>query len=67
MVELIPRRVLFGKPEWFSPSPAPDATRLAWTAPRDGALNVRVAPVSAAGADLQDRGGDENWSLYAPQ
>ena len=30
---------------------SPDGTRLAWIAPRDGVLNVWVAPVGAAGVD----------------
>ncbi len=48
MVELIPRRVLFGNPERTSPRISPDGTRLAWIAPRDGVLNVWVAPVGLA-------------------
>jgi dipeptidyl aminopeptidase/acylaminoacyl peptidase len=48
MVELIPRSVLFGNPERTSPRISPDGTRLAWIAPRDGVLNVWVAPVGQA-------------------
>jgi dipeptidyl aminopeptidase/acylaminoacyl peptidase len=48
MVELIPRQVLFGNPERANPQISPDGTRLAWTAPHDGVLNVWVAPASAA-------------------
>jgi dipeptidyl aminopeptidase/acylaminoacyl peptidase len=51
MVELIPREVLFGNPERTSPRISPDGRRLAWIAPRDGVLNVWVAPVGAAGVD----------------
>ena len=51
MVDLIPREVLFGNPERVSPHLSPDGTRLAWIAPRDGVLNVWVAPVGAAGVD----------------
>jgi len=51
MVELIPRSVLFGNPERTSPRISPDGTRLAWIAPRDGVLNVWVAPIGADGAD----------------
>ncbi len=52
MVELIPRKVLFGNPERVSPRLSPDGTRLAWIAPRDGVLNVWLAPVSPeAGVD----------------
>src|SRR5215472_13694294 len=52
MVELIPRSVLFGNPERTSPRISPDGTRLAWIAPRNGVLNVWVAPIGGAdGAD----------------
>src|SRR5260370_11281608 len=51
MVDLIPRKVLFGNPERISPHISPDGTRLAWIAPRDGVLNVWVAPVGASGVD----------------
>jgi dipeptidyl aminopeptidase/acylaminoacyl peptidase len=47
MVELIPRTVLFGNPERTSPRLSPDGAQLAWIAPRDGVLNVWVAPISA--------------------
>src|SRR5260370_7780289 len=46
MVELIPRNVPFGNPERVSPRLSPDGTRLAWIAPKDGVLNVWLAPVS---------------------
>ena len=46
MVELIPRKVLFGNPERVSPRLSPDGTKLAWIAPKDGVLNVWLAPVS---------------------
>jgi len=51
MVELIPRNVLFGNPERTSPRISPDGSRLAWIAPRDGVLNVWVAPIGADGVD----------------
>jgi len=52
MAELIPRQVLFGNPERISPRISPDGTRLAWIAPREGVLNVWVAPADAeAGVD----------------
>jgi dipeptidyl aminopeptidase/acylaminoacyl peptidase len=51
MVELIPRSVLFGNPERTSPCLSPDGTKLAWIAPRDGVLNVWVAPISTDGVD----------------
>jgi dipeptidyl aminopeptidase/acylaminoacyl peptidase len=51
MVDLIPRKVLFGNPERTSPRISPDGTRLAWIAPRDGVLNVWVAPIGPDGVD----------------
>jgi dipeptidyl aminopeptidase/acylaminoacyl peptidase len=51
MVELIPRSVLFGNPERTSPCLSPDGTKLAWIAPRNGVLNVWVAPISTDGVD----------------
>ena len=51
MVDLIPREVLFGNPERVSPHISPDGSQLAWIAPRDGVLNVWVAPVGADGVD----------------
>jgi dipeptidyl aminopeptidase/acylaminoacyl peptidase len=52
MPELIPLTVLFGNPERVSPRISPDGSQLAWIAPKDGVLNVWVAPVSAeAGVD----------------
>ena len=87
---LVPRQVLFGNPERFSPRVSPDGTRLGWIAPDDGILNVWVAPrddITAAVAVthdrergiraffwahdqrhllyVQDKGGDENWRIYA--
>jgi dipeptidyl aminopeptidase/acylaminoacyl peptidase len=50
MAELIPREVLFGNPERVSPQISPDGSQLAWIAPRDGVLNVWVAPISPSGA-----------------
>ncbi len=45
MVELIPRSVLFGNPERTSPQISPEGVALAWIAPRDGVLNLWVAPI----------------------
>ncbi len=50
MAQLIPRAVLFGNPERISPHISPDGTRMAWIAPREGVLNVWVAPIRTAGA-----------------
>src|SRR3989338_1043443 len=41
-VPLIPREVLFGNPERFSPHISPDAKKIAYIAPKDGVLNVWV-------------------------
>ncbi len=46
MPELIPLTVLFGNPERVSPRISRDGSQLAWIAPRNGVLNVWVAPVS---------------------
>ena len=45
MVDLIPRSVLFGNPERTSPRMSHDGSQLGWIAPRDGVLNVWVAPI----------------------
>ena len=53
MPELIPLPILFGNPERVSPRISPDGTQLAWIAPREGVLNVWLAPVSPQdGVDL---------------
>lgn len=44
-VPLIPRALLLGAPDRTSPKISPDGKRLAWLAPKDGALNVWVAPL----------------------
>lgn len=87
---LIPRQLLFGNPDKASAQISPDGAQLSWLAPRDGVLNVWVAPANDPAAArpvthdtgrgiriygwaytaahiiyLQDRGGDENWRLYA--
>jgi dipeptidyl aminopeptidase/acylaminoacyl peptidase len=59
MVELIPRQVLFGNPERVSPALSPDGTMLAWIAPRDGVLNVWVAP---GGGGSGDGGDGIDWA-----
>ncbi|MET0341717.1 MAG: S9 family peptidase [Polyangiales bacterium] len=45
--DLIPRSVLFGNPERAGVQLSPDGKQLAWLAPRDGVLNVWVAPIDA--------------------
>ncbi len=49
MTELIPREILFGDQERARPSLSPDGSRLGWIAPKDGVLNVWVAPISSEG------------------
>jgi dipeptidyl aminopeptidase/acylaminoacyl peptidase len=43
--DLISRQVIFGNPERVGPQISPDGKQLAWLAPKDGVLNVWVAPV----------------------
>jgi len=45
MKNLIPRKELFGNPSRFQPEISPDGEYLTWLAPRDGVLNVWLAPV----------------------
>jgi dipeptidyl aminopeptidase/acylaminoacyl peptidase len=45
-VPLIPREALFGNPEKSAARISPDGTQIAWIAPRDGVMNVWVAPSS---------------------
>lgn len=47
--DLIPRRVLFGNPERAAPLISPDGRLLAYTAARDGVMNLWVAPVDDLG------------------
>ena len=42
---MIPRAVLFGNPERSSVQISPDGKTLSWLAPKDGVLNVWIAPV----------------------
>jgi dipeptidyl aminopeptidase/acylaminoacyl peptidase len=44
-VPLIPRDKLFGNPSRGAAEISPDGKWLAWTAPRDGVMNIWVAPV----------------------
>jgi dipeptidyl aminopeptidase/acylaminoacyl peptidase len=43
--DLIPRGVLFGNPERAAVRISPDGQTLSWLAPKDGVLNLWVAPV----------------------
>ena len=63
MVDLIPRSVLFGNPERIQPRISPDGGSLAWIAPKDGVLNVWVAPILAsAGPDTGVDGAGVDWA-----
>src|ERR1700733_3836142 len=62
MVDLIPRSVLFGNPERVQPRISPDGGSLAWIAPKDGVVNVWVAPIPAsAGPDTGVDGAGVDW------
>jgi dipeptidyl aminopeptidase/acylaminoacyl peptidase len=43
--DLIPRAVIFGNPDRAALQISPDGKHLSWLAPKDGVLNVWVAPV----------------------
>jgi dipeptidyl aminopeptidase/acylaminoacyl peptidase len=43
--DLISRQILFGNPERANVQVSPDGTRIAWLAPKDGVMNIFVAPV----------------------
>ena len=47
---MIPRRILFGNPARAAPRISPDGNFLAWLQPRDGALNLWVAPAGDIGS-----------------
>src|ERR1700728_3964142 len=64
MVDLIPRSVLFGNPERTSPEISPDGGSLAWIAPRDGVLNLWVAPAGGKGGEGGLSGVD--WAAARP-
>ncbi|MEO7735564.1 MAG: S9 family peptidase [Kofleriaceae bacterium] len=48
---LIPRTVLFGNPERAGVRISPDGKQLSWLAPKDGVLNIWVAPVGKLDQD----------------
>ena len=43
--DLIPRKILFGNPVKAGAEVSPDGKWIAWRAPRDGVMNIFVAPV----------------------
>ena len=87
---MIPRSALFGNPTRSAGQISPDGQWLSWLAPKDGVMNIWVAPASDPAAAramtsaterpirqyfwspdsravmyIQDKGGDENFLLYA--
>jgi dipeptidyl aminopeptidase/acylaminoacyl peptidase len=67
MVELIPRNVLFGNPERTGPEISPDGGSLAWIAPRDGVLNLWVAPIGGKDGEGREGGaGGVDWDAAQP-
>ncbi|MCB9835823.1 MAG: S9 family peptidase [Phycisphaera sp.] len=50
-VDVISREVLFGNPERASFQASPDGKFVSWLAPKDGVLNVYVAPIDHIEAD----------------
>src|SRR5688572_16430039 len=42
---LLPRQLIFGNPDRTGPRISHDGKRIGWIAPKDGVLNVYVAPV----------------------
>jgi dipeptidyl aminopeptidase/acylaminoacyl peptidase len=43
--ELLPRKVIFGNPERAAPFISPDGSKIIFTAPVDGVMNVWVSPI----------------------
>ncbi len=67
-VPLIPRKILFGNPDRASVQLSPDGAHLAYLAPRDGVLNVWVAPrdnLDAAQPVTHDTGRGIRFYLWA--
>ena len=68
-VPLIPREHFFGNPERASGRISPDGNRIGFLAPRDGVLNVWVAPagdIEAARTVTEDRSRGIRNYLWAP-
>jgi dipeptidyl aminopeptidase/acylaminoacyl peptidase len=67
-VPLIPRKILFGNPDRASVQLSPDGAHLAYLAPRDGVLNVWVAPrdnLDAAQPVTHDTGRGIRFYMWA--
>jgi len=68
VIPLIPRKVLFGNPDRTLVRLSPDGATLSWLAPRDGVLNVWVAPrqnLEAARPVTHDTGRGIRFYLWA--
>jgi dipeptidyl aminopeptidase/acylaminoacyl peptidase len=67
-IPLIPRRVLFGNPDKTLVRISPDGAHIAYLAPRDGVLNIWVAPrddLAAARPVTADKGRGIRFYLWA--
>jgi dipeptidyl aminopeptidase/acylaminoacyl peptidase len=67
-IPLIPRKVFFGNPDKASVQISPDGAHIAYLAPRDGVLNVWVAPrenLSAARPVTDDTGRGIRFYMWA--
>ena len=65
---LIPRKVLFGNPDKASVQISPDGAYISYLAPRDGVLNVWIAPrdnIEAARPVTQDTGRGIRFFMWA--
>lgn len=64
---LIPRAVLFGNPEKLSPQISPNATRLAYLAPKNNVLNIWVRTIGSADDKVvtQDKQRGIQWYFWA--
>ena len=68
-VPLISRELIFGNPTFANIQISPDGETLSWIAPRNGVLNIYVAPIgdlSAARAITEDTGRGITGYFWAP-
>ena len=66
---LVPRRLLLGNPERSAPQISPDGRSISFIAPRDGVLNIWIAPaddIALARPLTQDRGRGIRQHGWAP-
>jgi dipeptidyl aminopeptidase/acylaminoacyl peptidase len=64
---LIPRKALFGNPEKINPKISPDGARLAYCAPRDKVMNIRVRTIGKKDdkAVTHEKKGGITWFVWA--